>query len=40
MGNEMVKAEAKKVKVTKDNLMAIMQLEAAETLGLLPGQKN
>lgn len=39
MGNEMVKAEAKTVKVNKDNLMAIMQLEAAETLGLLPGQK-
>lgn len=39
MGTELVKAEAKKVKVTKDNLMAIMQLEAAETLGLLPGQR-
>lgn len=36
---ELVKAEAKQVKVTKENVMAIMQLEAAETLGLLPGQK-
>ncbi|MCO5229695.1 MAG: type I polyketide synthase [Chitinophagales bacterium] len=35
----LVKAEAKHVKVSKENLMAIMQLEAAETLGLLPGQK-
>lgn len=39
IAQEMVKAEAKTVSVTKDNLMAIMQLEAAETLGLLPGQK-
>ncbi|MCO5233255.1 MAG: acyltransferase domain-containing protein [Chitinophagales bacterium] len=37
--SELVKAEAKHVKVTKENLMAIMQLEATETLGLLPGQK-
>lgn len=39
MAKELVKAEAKQVKVTKENVMAIMQLEGAETLGLLPGQK-
>jgi len=37
--SELVRAEARHVTVTKENLMAIMQLEGAETLGLLPGQK-
>lgn len=39
MKEEMVKAKAKDTKITKENLMAIMQLEGAEILGLLPGQK-
>lgn len=36
---EAVKSKAREVKLTKENIMAIMQLEGAEILGLLPGQK-
>ena len=39
MKQEMVKSEAEKILVNKENVMAIMQLEAGEILGLKPGQK-